>query len=97
MPEPGLLYPSTTGFNGSLLITLNNGFEVEIPNDELQHPLRGIAPNGTRVLGDRNTTEVNIYWTAAPLQAAVLAKVFLSQVGIIAKKEAGVLVMECLR
>lgn len=80
VPEPGLLYPTTTGFNASLLITLNNGFEVEIPNHELQHPLRGIAPNGSRVLGDRNITEVNIYHRPAPLEAAVLGKVFLTRV-----------------
>src|SRR4051812_24904741 len=74
--EPGLLYPSSTGFNGSLLVLLNNDLEVEIPNDELQHPLRGIAANGTRVLND-NITEVNVYRDSAPLQAAVLGKVFL--------------------
>ncbi|ERF72359.1 hypothetical protein EPUS_06115 [Endocarpon pusillum Z07020] len=79
VPEPGLLYPSSTGFNGSLLISLNNDFEVEIPNAELQHPLRGIAANGTRVLNN-NITEANVYFNSAPLQAAVLGKVFLSQV-----------------
>ncbi|KAF7510332.1 hypothetical protein GJ744_006828 [Endocarpon pusillum] len=77
--EPGLFYPSSTGFNGSLLISLNNDFEVEIPNAELQHPLRGIAANGTRVLNN-NITEANVYFNSAPLQAVVLGKAFLSQV-----------------
>lgn len=85
--EPGLLYPSSTGFNGSLLISLNNDLEVEIPNAELQHPLRGIAANGTRVLNDNNITEVNVYFNSAPLQAAVLGKVFLSQVKLSKNKQ----------
>lgn len=77
--EPGLLYPSNAGFNGSLMVTLNNGCEVEIPNYELRHPLRGIAENGSRVLSD-NITEVNVYNTRAPLHTAVSGKVFLSRV-----------------
>lgn len=75
--EPGLRFPSSTGFNGSLLILLNNDLEVEIPNYELQHPLSGIGANGTRISND-NITEVNVYQDSAPLQAAVLGKVFLS-------------------
>ena len=77
--EPGLFYPSSVGFDGSLIISLNNGFEVEIPNEELQHPVRGLDRNGTRIL-QNNVTEVNIYSKPAPLDAAVLGKVFLSQV-----------------
>jgi hypothetical protein len=77
--EPGLYYPQTKGFNGSLIITLSNGFEVEIPNNELSNPLRGINTNGARVL-QPNITEVNIFSQNAPLNTAVLGKVFLSQV-----------------
>ncbi|MCJ1246763.1 hypothetical protein MMC30_003972 [Trapelia coarctata] len=77
--EPGLLYPRSVGFNGSLIFLLNNGLEVEIPNEELQHPVRGINENGTRILQD-NITEVNIYSQPAPLDMSVLGKVFLSQV-----------------
>jgi hypothetical protein len=77
LPEPGLVYPSTTGFNGSLKFILDDGFTVEIPNSELQHPLRGLDQNGDYAL-QPNITEVNIY--KEPLKAWVLGKVFLSQV-----------------
>jgi hypothetical protein len=77
--EPGLYYPQTKGFNGSLIITLSNGFEVEIPNHELSNPLRGIDANGARVL-QPNITEVNIFSEDAPLNTATLGKVYLSQV-----------------
>ncbi|KIN02425.1 hypothetical protein OIDMADRAFT_122224 [Oidiodendron maius Zn] len=77
--EPGLNYPQMTGFNGSLIFTLNDGYEVEIPNDELSNPLRGIDTNGARVL-QPNITEVGIFYQEAPLNTAVLGKVFLSQV-----------------
>lgn len=79
--EPGLLYPTSVGFNGSLIFLLNNGLEVEIPNDELQHPVRGIDVNGTRILQE-NITEVNIYSQPAPLAMSVLGKAFLSQVSL---------------
>jgi hypothetical protein len=75
--EPGLMYPSKTGFNGSLRYVLENGFTVEIPNSELQHPLRGLDGNGSHLL-EPNVTEVNIY--GEPLGAWVLGKVFLSRV-----------------
>jgi hypothetical protein len=77
--EPGLNYPQMTGFNGSLIFTLNDGYEVEIPNDELSNPLRGIDTNGARVL-QPNITEVGIFYQEAPLNTAVVGKVFLSQV-----------------
>jgi hypothetical protein len=83
--EPGITYHnspnSTFGFNASLIITLNNGFQVEIPNYELVHPLRGLAKNGSRVL---NTTimEVQVYSDPVPLGSAVLGKAFLSQVSL---------------
>jgi hypothetical protein len=77
--EPGLYYPQMKGFNGSLIFTLNNGFVVEISNEELANPLRGIDPNGARRL-QPNITEVNIFSQGDPLNTAVLGKVFLSQV-----------------
>ena len=77
--EPGLYYPQMKGFNGSLIFTLNNGFVVEIPNEELANPLRGIDRNGARVL-QPNITEVSIFFQAGRLNTAVLGKAFLSQV-----------------
>lgn len=50
LPEPGLTYPSSIGFNGSLKFTLDDGFTVEIPNSELQHPLRGLDEGGDYAL-----------------------------------------------
>lgn len=77
VPEPGLMYPSTTGFNGSLKFVLNNGLTVVIPNSELQQPLRGLDNNGGYAV-QSNVTEVKIY--SEPLDAWVLGKVFLSRV-----------------
>jgi hypothetical protein len=77
LPEPGLKYPATSGFNGSLKYVLSDGFTVEIPNSELQHPLRGLDKNGKYTL-QPNITEVNVY--EQPLGAWVLGKVFLSRV-----------------
>ena len=71
------MYPSKAGFNGSLRYVLEKDFTVEIPNFELQHPLRGLDGNGSRVL-QPDITEVNIY--GEPLGAWVLGKVFLSRV-----------------
>jgi hypothetical protein len=75
--EPGLNYNTT--FNGSLIFTLEGGLEVEIPNYEMAGPLRGIDPNGQRVL-QNNVTTVNIFSQDAPEGTASLGKVFLSQV-----------------
>jgi hypothetical protein len=79
IPEPGLMYPSTTGFNASLKFVLDDGFTVTIPNHELQHPLRGLDSAGNVAL-QPNITEVNVY--NMPLVTWVLGKVFLSQVRI---------------
>jgi hypothetical protein len=77
--EPGLYYPQTKGFNGSLIITLSTGLKVEIPNEEMTNPLRTIDVDGARVL-QSNITEVNIFDQEAPLNTATLGKTFLSQV-----------------
>jgi hypothetical protein len=78
--EPGLYYTYPNRFNGSLIFTLNGGLEVEIPNEELSTPLRGLDQNGKRVL-QPNITEVNIFHKEAPAHtAAMLGKIFLSQV-----------------
>ena len=74
--EPGLYY--NTSFNGTLRFTLKGGLVVEIPNEELAYPLRGIDVNGKRVL-QNNVTVVNIFNQEAPQGTAVLGKVFLSQ------------------
>lgn len=77
--EPGLVYPSQTGFNGSLRFILSGGLTVTIPNFELVHPLRGLNPNGEKVIQD-NITEVSVYGES--IGAWVLPKAFLSQVSI---------------
>jgi hypothetical protein len=74
--EPGLYY--NTSFNGSLIFTLADGLEVEIPAYEMAGPLRGIDSNGQRVL-QNNVTSVNIFNENAPENTASLGKVFLSQ------------------
>jgi hypothetical protein len=74
--ERGLYY--NTGFNGSLKVSLKNGPVIEIPNEELAQPLRGIDPNGRKVL-DSNITAVNIFYQSAPEGTAVLSKIWLSQ------------------
>jgi hypothetical protein len=80
--EPGLWYPKDRKLDFSLVFKLNNDFEIEIPNEELVHPLRGIAPDGKRVLND-NITEVNIYNQTALLNTAILPRAFLSRVSLI--------------
>jgi hypothetical protein len=86
--EPGIAYHnypnSTFNFNASLIITLNNGFQVQIPNYELVHPLRGLASNGSRVL-NTSFMEVQVYSEAVALGASVLGKAFLSQVRLLSK------------
>jgi hypothetical protein len=79
------MYPSKVGFNGSLRYVLEKGFTVNIPNSELQHPLRGLDMNGSHVL-QPDVTEVNIY--GEPLGAWVLGKVFLSRVSYTKSAEA---------
>lgn len=74
--EPGLYY--NTSFNGSLIFTLADGLEVEIPAYEMAGPLRGIDSSGQRVL-QNNVTSVNIFNQNAPENTASLGKVFLSQ------------------
>jgi hypothetical protein len=77
--EPGLTYPSSFGFNGSLEFTLDDEFVVTIPNEELVHPLRGIDSTGAIAVMS-NVTEVNIFHQVALLDTAVLGKAFLSKV-----------------
>jgi hypothetical protein len=77
--EPGIYY--NTSFDASLVFTLAGGLEVVIPSYELVGPLRGIDPNGTRVL-QSDVTMVNIFNSNAPLGTASLGKVFLSQASL---------------
>lgn len=78
--EPGLLFGfnDSSSFNGSLVFTLDQNFTVEIPSHEIVRPLRGLAPNGSNVINDQ-FTELQVY-PVEPLDAAVLGKIFLSQV-----------------
>ena len=74
--EPGLYY--NLSFNGSLIFTLSDGLEIDIPNEELAGPVRGINQSGNRVL-QNNITVVNILENVVD-DTASLGKVFLSQV-----------------
>ncbi len=71
--EPGLYYNSS--FNGSLIFTLSDGLEIEIPSEELAGPVRGIDQSGNRVL-QNNITMVNIFENIVD-DTASLGKVFL--------------------
>ncbi len=75
--EQGLYY--TSNFNGSLKFSLNGGFEVEVPAEELVWPVRGLDVTGKKVLQD-NLTVVNILSDHTPEGTATLGKVFLSGV-----------------
>ncbi|KAK0710467.1 hypothetical protein B0T21DRAFT_297991 [Apiosordaria backusii] len=78
--EPGLVYRRQSGeFNAALRFTLNDKMTVEVPYHELQRPLRGLNDNGAAVL-DTNYNELQIFSDAAPGNAPVLGKAFLSQV-----------------
>jgi hypothetical protein len=93
--EPGLTFPanSTAGFNGSLVFTLNNNFTVELPSYELLRPLRGLDINGSPVV-DNRFRELQVFFDqnaeSEPLNAAVLAKNWMSRVYVFADYDAGV-------
>jgi hypothetical protein len=80
--EPGLYFDnaSEAPFNGSFHFTLDNGSDsssivVEIPNEELIRPVRGLVRNGTR---QQNTsvTELAVFGQGALFDAAVLGEPF---------------------
>ncbi|TPX15876.1 uncharacterized protein E0L32_000210 [Thyridium curvatum] len=80
--EPGLTFPNNKSsmVDASLVVTLDKNFTVEIPAYEFVRPLKGLAANGTSVV-DNSFSEVQVYYDSnEPLNAAVLGKVFLSQV-----------------
>lgn len=77
--EPGLLFPSEDAFSGSLVIRLDDGFTIEIPPEEMSHPLRGIDRTGKRVL-QSNLTETAVFRSTDVLGRMAFGKVFLSQV-----------------
>jgi hypothetical protein len=78
--EPGLVYPSSIGgFNASFLFTLDSGLTIEIPQHELERPLRVLDTDGSRVL-EPAYNELQIFGTAAPEDGPVVGKGFLSQV-----------------
>jgi len=74
--EEGLYY--NTEFNGSLVLSLGGGMEVEIPSYELAGPLRGIDKNGQKAVND-DITVVNIFNGDTRGNTAVLGRRFLSQ------------------
>ena len=86
MVEPGLWYPRDRKLNFSLVFKLNHDFEIEIPNEELVHPLGGIVQDWKRVLQD-NITEVNISNQTALFDTAVLPRAFLSRVSFISSMQ----------
>jgi hypothetical protein len=73
MVEHGLLYNSN--FNGTLIFSLKDGPVIEIPNEGLSQPLRGIDVTGRRIL-QSNVTVVNIFDQDAPEGTCVLSKPF---------------------
>lgn len=77
--EPGWVFPAGKVEKFSLDISLGNGFQISIPTEEIQHPLRGINPNGTWETM-RNYTELNIFQEAAVRNTMVFGKAFLSRV-----------------
>jgi hypothetical protein len=83
-PEPGLLVPNNITFDGSFAFRITSGnesFSVNIPNKELYGPVTGIASDGSITsLTNASISEIGIYSTAAPLNTAVLSRIFLSQV-----------------
>ena len=83
IPEPGLIYPflsnSTAKFGGSMIITIGDNLTVELPTSELWNPVRGLAPDGSRMV-NTNFSELAVYQTPAPENAAVLGKSFMSQI-----------------
>jgi len=92
--EPGLVYHSDAGqFNTTLRFTLKpkgskDSLTIEIPQYEFQRPLKGLDQDGA-VKVDTNYTELQIYGEPAAGDAAVLGKVFLSQVYLFVDYEAG--------
>lgn len=78
--EPGLVYPSSfKNFNATLRFTIDNGLTVDIPHYEVERPLRVLDTDGRPSL-NTSYQELQIFNTAAPEDAPVLGKAFLSQV-----------------
>ncbi|KAF3919846.1 hypothetical protein ABW20_dc0110622 [Dactylellina cionopaga] len=89
--EPGWRYKAGSPGPFSLNIALRGNdedFQIVIPNEELEHPLRGIDQNGTYAV-NRNYTELNIFQESAVRNTIVLGKAFLSQVYLLVDYEAG--------
>ncbi|KAK6332767.1 hypothetical protein TWF696_002789 [Orbilia brochopaga] len=88
--EPGLRYTAGSPPPFSLNIVLNGNDEdlsIVIPNEELEHPLRGINDNGTYVVSN-NYTELNVFQDPAVRNTIVFGKAFLSQVYLAVDYEA---------
>jgi len=78
--EPGLVYRKDSGadLNATMRFTINYNQTVEIPFYEVQRSLVGLDTNGS-VLVDPDYNQLQIFPLPAPGDAAVLGKVFLSQ------------------
>lgn len=78
--EPGLVYRKDSGadLNATLRFTINYNQTVEIPFYEVQRSLVGLDTNGSVVV-DADYNQLQIFPLPAPGDAAVLGKVFLSQ------------------
>ncbi|KAF3927490.1 hypothetical protein ABW21_db0209831 [Orbilia brochopaga] len=89
--EPGLRYAAAnTPPPFSLNIVLNGldeDISIVIPNEELEHPLRGIDVNGTYAVAS-NYTELNVFQDPAVRNTIVFGKAFLSQVYLAVDYEA---------
>ncbi|KAJ6262750.1 hypothetical protein Dda_1307 [Drechslerella dactyloides] len=88
--EPGLRYSAGSPPPFSLSIVLNGNDEdlsIVIPKEELEHPLRGINPNGTYAVNN-NYTELNVFQDPAVRNTIVFGKAFLSQVYLAVDYEA---------
>jgi len=78
--EPGLVYrKDPTPFNTTLKFTINYNQTVIVPFFEMERSLRGLDPDG-EVIVDEDYNELQIFGSPAQGDAAVLGKVFLSQV-----------------
>ncbi|KAK6541238.1 hypothetical protein TWF694_008605 [Orbilia ellipsospora] len=89
--EPGWRYKvgSPGAFSLDVVLKGNDGdFQVSIPSEELEHPLRGINLNGTFAV-DQNYTELNIFQGSAIRNTIVLGKAFLSRVYLAVDYDAG--------
>ncbi|EWC45269.1 hypothetical protein DRE_05996 [Drechslerella stenobrocha 248] len=89
--EPGWRYKvgGPPAFSLNIVLKGNDeDFQIAIPNEQLQHPLRGIDKDGQYAV-DANYTELNVFQGSAVRNTIVFGKAFLSQVYLAVDYEAG--------